>query len=157
MASFFVISPQVSSKTVTKYYLFNCICNHDTSYHVGHGKVIISHRIMWDIITYPRPIYLLLLPNSCICSVLWTILSCRKSNLRLPYRTTTGSLFTERTTSNLEISWSSKPRDSALDCSNRSEIWQTSRQQRCRDVCHILERCDDYVIQSPDLASRCLN
>ena len=28
----------------------------------------------------------------------------------------------------------SKPRDSSLDFSNRSEIWQAHRQQRCRDA-----------------------
>ena len=38
----------------------------------------------------------------------------------------------------------SKPRDSVLDCFTRSEIWQATRQQRCRDACHISERCDQY-------------
>ena len=42
----------------------------------------------------------------------------------------------------------SKPRDSCLDFSNRSEIWQAPRQQCCRDACQISERCDHYNIQS---------
>ena len=41
----------------------------------------------------------------------------------------------------------SKPRDSSLDFSNRFEIWQAPRQQRCRDACQILQRYDDYNIQ----------
>ena len=32
--------------------------------YLGHGKVITSHRILWDVITYPCPIYLLLVQNS---------------------------------------------------------------------------------------------
>ena len=36
----------------------------------------------------------------------------------------------------------SKPRDSSLDFSNRSEIW------RCRDACQISEDYDHYKIQS---------
>ena len=42
----------------------------------------------------------------------------------------------------------SKPRDSCLDFSNRSEIWQAPRKQRCRDACQILVRCDHYNNQS---------
>ena len=42
----------------------------------------------------------------------------------------------------------SKPRDSGLDFSNRSQIWQAPRQQRCRDACQISERYDHYNIQS---------
>ena len=42
----------------------------------------------------------------------------------------------------------SKPRDSALNLSNRSEIWLAPRQQRCRDTCQISERYDHYNIQS---------
>ena len=42
----------------------------------------------------------------------------------------------------------SKPRDSSLDFSNHSWIWQAPRQQRCRDSCQILERYDHYNIQS---------
>ena len=38
----------------------------------------------------------------------------------------------------------SKPRDSGLDFSNRSEIWQAPRQQRCRDACQISERYDHF-------------
>ena len=38
----------------------------------------------------------------------------------------------------------SKPRDSGLDFSNRSEIWQAPRQQRCRDACQISKRYDGY-------------
>ena len=43
----------------------------------------------------------------------------------------------------------SKPRDSGLDFSNGSEIWQAHRQQRCRDGCQISER---YII-TPLLAT----
>ena len=42
----------------------------------------------------------------------------------------------------------SKPRDSGLNFSNRSEIWQTPRQHRYRDACQISERYDHYNIQS---------
>ena len=38
--------------------------------------------------------------------------------------------------------------DSCFDLSNCSEIWQAPRQQRCRDVCQISERYDNYNIQS---------
>ena len=54
----------------------------------------------------------------------------------------------------------SKPRNSGLDFSNCSKIWQASRQQRCRDTCQIWERHDNYNIQfhgfetSRDLAVR---
>ena len=41
-------------------------------------------------------------------------------------------------------------RDSGLDISNRSEIWQAPRQQRCRDACQISERYDHYNIRSRD-------
>ena len=41
----------------------------------------------------------------------------------------------------------SKPRDSGLDFSDRSEIWQAPRQERCRYACHISERYD-HDIQS---------
>ena len=44
----------------------------------------------------------------------------------------------------------SKLRDSGLDFSNRSEIWQAPRQQCCRDACQISERCDHYDTQSRD-------
>ena len=40
-----------------------------------------------------------------------------------------------------------------LDLSNRSEIWQTSRQQRCRNICRISERCDHYNIHSSGFES----
>ena len=43
----------------------------------------------------------------------------------------------------------SKTRDSGLDFSNRSEIWQTRREQRCRNACQISERYDNNNIQSP--------
>ena len=39
------------------------------------------------------------------------------------------------------------PRDSCLDFSNRSEIWQAHRQQYCSDAWQISERYDDYNIQ----------
>ena len=42
----------------------------------------------------------------------------------------------------------SKPRDSSLDFSNRSDLWQTPRQRRCRDACEISERYDYYYIKS---------
>ena len=42
----------------------------------------------------------------------------------------------------------SKPRDSGLDFSIRSEIWQAPRQQCCRDVCQISERYDNCNIRS---------
>ena len=42
----------------------------------------------------------------------------------------------------------SKPRDSGLDFSNRSEIWPALRQQRCWDAYQISERYDHYNTQS---------
>ena len=39
-------------------------------------------------------------------------------------------------------------RDSDLDFSNHSEIWQASRQQRCRDASQISELYDRYNIQT---------
>ena len=43
----------------------------------------------------------------------------------------------------------SKPRDWMLWWSDRSELWQASRQQRCcRGACQISERYDHYNIQS---------
>ena len=42
----------------------------------------------------------------------------------------------------------SKTRDSGLDFSNRFEISQAPRQQRCRDTCQISERYDHYNTQS---------
>ena len=42
----------------------------------------------------------------------------------------------------------SNPQDSGLDFSNRSEIWQASRQRCCRGACQISERYDNYNIQS---------
>ena len=39
-------------------------------------------------------------------------------------------------------------RDSGLDISNRSDIWQTPRQPRCRDACQNSERYDLYNVQS---------
>ena len=47
----------------------------------------------------------------------------------------------------------SKPRDSSLDFSSRSDIWRAPRQQRCWDACQISERCDHYNIQSGDFES----
>ena len=41
----------------------------------------------------------------------------------------------------------SKQRDSGLNLTNRSDIWQTPRQQRCRDACRISKRCNHYNIQ----------
>ena len=41
----------------------------------------------------------------------------------------------------------SKPCDSSLDFSKRSEIWQAPRQQRFWEACQILERCDHYNTQ----------
>ena len=41
-----------------------------------------------------------------------------------------------------------KPRDSGLDSSNRSELWQATRQQRSRDACQRSERYNHYNIQS---------
>ena len=40
----------------------------------------------------------------------------------------------------------SKPGDSGLDFSNRSEIRQAPRQQLCQDAIKLLERFDDYNI-----------
>ena len=37
-----------------------------------------------------------------------------------------------------------KPRDSGLDLSNHSEIWQAPWQQRCQDIIQILERFGAY-------------
>ena len=42
----------------------------------------------------------------------------------------------------------SKPRDSGLDLSNRSEIWQAPGRHGCRDASQISERDDHYNIQS---------
>ena len=42
----------------------------------------------------------------------------------------------------------SKPRDSGLDFSNRSEIWEAPRQYRSRDACPIAEQYDHYDTQS---------
>ena len=45
----------------------------------------------------------------------------------------------------------SKPQDSGLDFSNRSEIWQAPQQQCCWDACQIsvrYRRYDQYNIQS---------
>ena len=42
----------------------------------------------------------------------------------------------------------SKPRDSGLDFSNRFEIWQAPRQQRCQDAWQISERYGYYNTQS---------
>ena len=54
----------------------------------------------------------------------------------------------------------SKPRDSCLDISDHSEIWQAPRQQCCRDAWQMSERYDHYNIlchgfeTSRDLAVR---
>ena len=48
----------------------------------------------------------------------------------------------------------SKPRDSCLDFSNRSEIWQAPRQQRCRAICQISEQYDN---NNTNLAASRLN
>ena len=40
----------------------------------------------------------------------------------------------------------SKPQESASNFFNRFDIWQTPRQQRCRDACRIAKRCDHYNI-----------
>ena len=42
----------------------------------------------------------------------------------------------------------SKPRDSSLNFSIRSEIWQVPRQRCCRGACQISERYDHCNIQS---------
>ena len=42
----------------------------------------------------------------------------------------------------------SKERDLGLNFSNRSDIWQAPRQQRCRDACQISEQYNHYNIQS---------
>ena len=42
----------------------------------------------------------------------------------------------------------SKPRDSGLDRSNSSKIWQAFRQPRCRNACQNSERYDHCNIQS---------
>ena len=44
----------------------------------------------------------------------------------------------------------SKPRDSELDFSNRSDIWQAPRQQRCQCTCQIAERFNHYNTQPCD-------
>ena len=41
-----------------------------------------------------------------------------------------------------------RPRDSGLDFSNGSDIWQASQQQRCRDSCQISELYSHHNIQS---------
>ena len=45
-----------------------------------------------------------------------------------------------------------RSRDSGLDFSNRSEIWQAHRQPRCRDARQILERYHHYNMQIRGLA-----
>ena len=62
----------------------------------------------------------------------------------------TGPLFTKPTDvlNTVRSRKASKPRDSCLDFSNRSEIWQAPRHQRCRDTCQISERYDHDNIQS---------
>ena len=45
----------------------------------------------------------------------------------------------------------SKSRDSGLNLSNRSEIWQAPRQQGCWDACQISERYDNDNIRSSGL------
>ena len=50
----------------------------DISRFLGHGKVITSHRILWDIITYPCPRYLLQAPKlacflPCCCCDMFNI------------------------------------------------------------------------------------
>ena len=52
-------------------------------------------------------------------------------------------------TSYRKISEDSKPRDSSLHFSNRTEIWEAPRQQRHQDGWQIVERCNQYNIQSP--------
>ena len=42
----------------------------------------------------------------------------------------------------------SKRRDSGLEICESSEIWQASRQQRCRDACQVSEKKNHYSIQS---------
>ena len=42
----------------------------------------------------------------------------------------------------------SRPRESGLNFSNRSDNWQAPRQQRCRDACQISERYNHYNTQS---------
>ena len=42
----------------------------------------------------------------------------------------------------------SKPRESGLDTSSHSEIWQAPRQQRCRDACQISKRYYHYNTES---------
>ena len=42
----------------------------------------------------------------------------------------------------------SKPRNSGLNFSNHSEIWQAPRKHRCRDAFQIPERCDHHNTQS---------
>ena len=57
----------------------------------------------------------------------------------------------------------SKPRDSCLDFSNRSDTWQAARQQRCRDAHQIAGRNNHNNIESRgfemswELAARRLN
>ena len=48
-----------------------------------------------------------------------------------------------------QTSWSLIPRNSRLDFSSRSKIWQASGQKRFRDACQIriTEWCDNYNIQ----------
>ena len=40
------------------------------------------------------------------------------------------------------------PRNSSLELTNHSEIWQVPRKQRCRDACQISEQYNHYNIQS---------
>ena len=64
--------------------------------------------------------------------------------------------FTLRGTGSLALGWPLtarsrevlKPWDSDLSVSNSSKIWQTPRQQRCRQACQTLRRYEHYDIQS---------
>ena len=56
-----------------------------------------------------------------------------------------GPLFSKRTDALPQDPAKSRNRETwVLDFFNRSEIRQAHRQQRCRDVCAILERFDNY-------------
>ena len=57
-------------------------------------------------------------------------------------------LFTKQTRSYRKISWRLKSARFGFRLSNRSEIWQSTRQQRCQCACQISEWYDHYNIQS---------
>ena len=68
------------------------------------------------------------------------------TDIRASYQQADGRL----TARSLKVS---RPRDSSLELSNRSNVWQDHKQQRRRDACQISERYDYCNIQSRGFAT----